>query len=190
MVKLIKITESNLQYAISLQEAMFPGESARLNYEDGIYGRAPYDYYLIYDDEVCVGFIGLYQYPEDNESAWLGWFGILEEYRKHHYGTEALKMFEDLARSKNYKYARLYTDEADNDAAIAFYEYNGYTSEKYLNPEDPVCYKFPTLIFSKSLCDEPVPLWNNRSIHLTEQVEKQDAGQKISDSVSDGGIHK
>ena len=55
----------------------------------------------------------------------------------------------------------------------ARYRANGYLSEPYLNSEDPACLIYPTLIFSKPLADEPMVLWKSRSIHLTEQIEKQ-----------------
>ena len=177
MLKTIKVTKENLEYAIRIQEEIFPDESGRVNYEEAIAGTQDYDYYLLYQEENCVGVIGLYTYPCDAESAWLGWFGIREKFRKKHLGTEAIKKFEDLAEKKGYKYARLYTDEADNDVAIAFYQSNGYTCEKYVNEDDPACLQYRMLIFSKSLCGEPFPLWNNKNIHLTEQIEKQKSGQ-------------
>ena len=33
-MNLIRITEDNLAYAVSIQEELFPGESARVNYEE------------------------------------------------------------------------------------------------------------------------------------------------------------
>ena len=68
----------------------------------------------------------------------------------------------------------VYTDAVNNDAAIAFYQVNGYASEPYQNPQDPACVKYRTVIFSKSLTSRPLELWNNRSIHLTEQIAKQE----------------
>ena len=84
-----------------------------------------------------------------------------------------LKRFEEMAAARGYRFARLYTDAEHNDTAIAFYKVNGYVCEPYLNQQDPACQEYPTLIFSKSLtCDALVP-WNSRSIHLTEQIAKQ-----------------
>lgn len=78
-----------------------------------------------------------------------------------------------MAAAGGYRFARLYTDAVNNDAAIAFYKANGYTCEPYLNPQDPACTQYPTVIFSKALsAGAPAP-WNNRSIHLTEQIAKQ-----------------
>ncbi len=177
MLKIIKITKENLAYAIQIQEEIFPDESGRVNFEESIAGTQEYDYYLLYEEENCVGVIGLYAYPCDAESGWLGWFGIRKPFRKKHLGTEAIKIFEDLAVKRGYKYARLYTDEYENDVAISFYRSNGYSCEKYINEEDPACLKYRMLIFSKSLTDDPVPLCNNKNIHLTEQIEKQKKGQ-------------
>ena len=69
-----------------------------------------------------------------------------------------------------------YTDAENNDAAIAFYKSNGYSYESYQNPEDPACVKYKVLIFSKALTYEELVPWNNRSIHLTEQIAKQKIG--------------
>ena len=172
-MKLERITESNLRYAVEIQEELFPGESAERNYKDSLEESSPLEYYLICEDCVCVGIIGIYSYPEDPESAWLGWFGIREGFRRKHLGSEALKRFEEMAAARGYRFVRLYTDAEHNDAAIAFYKANGYVCEPYLNQQDPACQEYPTLIFSKSLtCDALVP-WNSRSIHLTEQIAKQ-----------------
>ena len=168
-----RITENNIHYAVSIQEELFPEESARTNYEDSLSPEAVYEYYLLYENGVCVGIIGLYRYPEDDDSAWLGWFGIRKEFRRGHLGSTALKMFEDMAMAKGYRFARLYTDAVDNDTAIAFYRANGYVCEPYENAQDPACLKYRTLIFSKSLSSGELIPWTNRTIHLTEQIAKQ-----------------
>ena len=168
-----RITESNLNYAVQIQEELFPGESARTNYEESFAEPSAYEYYLIYEDGACAGIIGLYCYPEDPDSAWLGWFGIREGFRRKRLGSRALKQFEEMAAARGYRFARLYTDAVNNDAAIAFYKSNDDTCEPYLNPQDPACIHDPTVIFSKTLAAGALAPWNNRSIHLTEQIAKQ-----------------
>ena len=170
---LIRITEDNLDYAVSIQEELFPGESARVNYEESIDGTTDYEYFLLYEDDACVGITGIYHYPDDLDSAWLGWFGICEKYRRKHFGSEAIKLFEDMAITKGYRFARIYTDAVQNDVAIAFYKSNGYTCESYENSEDPACLEYKMLIFSKPLKGDDLVLWNDRNIHLTEQIAKQ-----------------
>ena len=87
-------------------------------------------------------------------------------------GSESGKIFEE--RVSGYLYARLYTDAMNNDAAIAFYKVNGYIDEPYQNLKDPACMKYKTVVFSKALKSRPLELWNNRNIHLTEQIAKQE----------------
>ena len=169
-----RITEKNIDYAIQIQEELFPGESGRTNFEESMDESSGYEYFLLYENGTCIGVIGIYSYPEDPNSAWLGWFGIREDFRRKKFGTTALKEFEEMAAARGYLFARLYTDAVNNDAAIAFYQANGYASEPYQNPQDPACVKYRTVIFSKSLTSRPLEFWNNRSIHLTEQIAKQE----------------
>ena len=168
-----RITEKNLPFALGIQEELFPGESARTNYEESFTEGSGYEYYLVYQDGVCVGITGLYTCPGEPDSAWLGWFGILEGFRRKGIGSEVLARFE-AAAARGYRFVRLYTDAGDNDGAIAFYRARGYTCEPCRNQEDPACGDHPTLIFSKSLDSGPPVPWNNRSIHLTEQIAKQE----------------
>ncbi|MBR3359208.1 MAG: GNAT family N-acetyltransferase [Solobacterium sp.] len=173
MLTLVPVTKDNLDDAVFLQHVIFPSYSAEENYRDAVTGKTKNRYYLVYDGDACIGITGLYSDPDDPDNAWLGWFGVRGEFRRRHYGSAIIALFEEQARSAGFRYARIYTDRYDNDTAIAFYTSCGYTSETYDNPDDPACYTYPILIFSKALYDDPVPLWNNRSIHLTEQMRKE-----------------
>ncbi|MCR5096910.1 MAG: GNAT family N-acetyltransferase [Erysipelotrichaceae bacterium] len=177
-----RITENNLEYAVIIQNELFPSENGRANFEESIKSDLDYSYYLLYEDGNCVGIIGLYNFGEDQDSAWLGWFGIRKEYRRRKLGSKALKAFEGMAIAKGYRFTRLYTDATDNDGPIAFYKANGYIAETYENPDDPASIKYKMLIFSKSLSSEELLPWNNRNIHLSEQIAKQEKynSQKVS----------
>ncbi len=124
-----RITGQNLPFAVSVQEELFPGESGRTNFEESLEASSGYEYYLLCEGEACVGIIGLYHYPEDPDSAWLGWFGIREGFRRRHLGSEALRRFEEMAADRGYRFASLYTDAADNDTAIADDRANGDIAE-------------------------------------------------------------
>ena len=93
-MNLIRVTEKNIEEAVSVQEELFPGESGRANYEEAVSGISGFEYYLVYEDGVCAGITGIYTYPDDPESAWLGWFGIREEYRRRHLGSKTMRWFE------------------------------------------------------------------------------------------------
>ena len=172
-VTLERITSSNIDLAVQIQAELFPTASARANYEESLDPASGYEYYLLYEGRDCVGITGLYNNLGDHDSAWLGWFGIREGFRRRHLGSEALRRFEEMAAARGYRFARLYTDAENNDAAIAFYRSNGYVGEPYFNADDPACEEFRILIFSKSLTDQALIPWNNENIHLTEQIARQ-----------------
>ena len=172
MMTLERITEENIDYASEIQAELFPEYSGRRNYEDSLAEDSRFEYFLVYEDGACAGITGIYSYPEYPESAWLGWFDIRENYRRKHLGSAVLKKFEEMAREKGFRFARLYTGAEDNDIAIAFYKANGYQPEPYCNAQDPVSLKYKALIFSKSLTSEPLIPWNNRNIDLSGQEEK------------------
>ena len=173
MIKQVRITEQNLIFAAQVQHTLFPECSAWENYNESVRNLSSNEYYLLYLDEVCIGISGIYQYPSDPASAWLGWFGILPAYRRYGYGSEALGIFEQTARDRGFAYARLYTDRYNNEAAITFYTANGYSGEIYDNPDDPAAFQYPIFVFSKSLTGDPVPPWNNREMNFTEQMKKE-----------------
>lgn len=177
-MNLIRVTEENIEEAVSVQKELFPEESGRANYEEAVSGVSGFEYYLVYKDGVCAGITGIYTYPDDPQSAWLGWFCIREEYRRRHLGSKTMTWFEETARERGFHFTRLYTDAKDNETAIAFYKANGYTPEPYLNPQDPASMEIEMLIFSKAIGNEPLVLWNNRNIHLTGQLVKQRKNRK------------
>ena len=128
--------------------------------------------YYIYTDSspehplgFSVGMSGIYLEDADPDSAWLGWLGVLPEYRREHYGTRIMNEFLNECRERGFKFARLYTNE-NNIVARAFYEANGFIGEKY-NGEVPECVKTggDVWIYSKSLCPAvPCIPWGDRHL--------------------------
>lgn len=53
-----------------------------------------------------MGITGVYYY--DLDSAWLGWFGVLPEYRNKGIGCRLLNKTIKLVSSMGFKYLRLY----------------------------------------------------------------------------------
>lgn len=173
MIKYILIDKTNLAYAVKIQQEIFPNYSAKSNYMDAINNDTSNLYWLLYVADDCVGISGFYHYDIDKKSAWLGWFGILNKHRNKGYGTMAFNAFIMQAKTKGYKYIRLYTDMLNNEATIKFYEKKGMIFEVYQNKEDETDSYLPILIFSKSLDDREVPRWNNKFIDLKTQIKRQ-----------------
>ena len=111
----IIIDYSNLDTAYDIEKTIFPEYDALKNYLDSFAENNKSEYYLIKEDGTFIGIIGLYYFNAYPDDAWLGWFGFLDEYRHKGYGKKALEFFENLARERGFRYARLYTDTFDND---------------------------------------------------------------------------
>lgn len=173
-----KITKENLNLASSIQNEIFPEEDGTANFVECI-EKDPYrkelDFYIAYDGDIPIGVTGVYSYHEYPEDAWLGWFGILEEYRKQGYGSEVFDLTVDLAKSKGYKNLRLYSDDSFQ-AAHRLYTSKGMIKEIYDNELDVDPYapeNLITYIFSLSLTAEKVSNWNNKILGLKEQGMKE-----------------
>lgn len=175
----IKIIDfSNAEEAIQLQRKIFREdgminiiasldrdlfiEVTKMNYPDD-----HIKYYLAYYNNIPVGITGLYWYPEYPNSMWLGWFGVLPEYRCKGIGTAILEwsMAESLNQGK--KSLRLYTDMKEMKKAIKLYEDLGFKGEKYSVEE----LTYDCYVYSKSLIDEPITEWGNRNLELAEQTD-------------------
>lgn len=102
---------------------------AILAYCNVIVGRddAFWRQYLIQDEELnTIGTCGLFSMrPDNNEELWLGWFGILKDFRHQNYATEALFKMKELALSLKCKRLLLYTDA--KTGPIEFYKKQGFS---------------------------------------------------------------
>ena len=170
------ITEENLKEATAFQNQLFPDHDAYQNYYESVKGFRDASYFLAYYYDEIVGITGIYNEPCDKKSAWLGWIGVKEGYRRLHIGTGLLRYFEYLALQRGYSFARLYADGGDA-IAKAFYENQGYVAERYECPDDPASKEAGIIIYSKPLGTTPCPAWDNKNIHLAEQAEKEKSRQ-------------
>ena len=175
-IKFERITNKNLELACQIQNEIFPEEDARQNFVEQI-NKDPYrkeqDYRIVYVNNEPIGVTGIYSYNEYPNDAWLGWFGILNKYRKKGYGKDTLEKTIDLAKEKGYKSFRIYTDEYANEAH-KLYEKLGFMKEVYDRDDDKDEYFIADIyIYSKSLINEKVELWNNKLLGLKEQGRKE-----------------
>ena len=73
-----------------------------------------------------------------------------------------------------FKNMRLYTDYVDNHNAIKLYEKEGFVGEKYTLEKLP----YDCRIYSKSLVDDKVSLWNNKDLELSYQTDLDHMNQE------------
>lgn len=171
------IDANNINLATSIQHTIFPDECAYVHYKYSIdtnYKRNMY--YIIRWNEIPVGIIGLYTNEEiDEESIWLGWFGILPELRSRGFGRQSILDIIEKAKTFNKKYFRLYTDDDGDSAARPLYRSVMQICEQYKNVND-YNYEGNCYIYSYSLCSEKVKPWNDKFINLKEDIEEEQIG--------------
>ena len=173
MIKHIKINASNLAYAIEVQNEIFPYEDARSKYTEMVNGNNDDNYFLIYNGDECIGVSGLHHYPADVEDGFLGWFGILPKFRRLGLGSDALRLLDETARDLGYRRMRvLFNTDKGFQGARQFLKANGYTAESYQCPRDKASLSGNYAILSRSLYNEPIEPWNNKNLHITEELNK------------------
>ncbi|MCX4365280.1 MAG: GNAT family N-acetyltransferase [Bacilli bacterium] len=174
---------SNALQAIEVQNSIFEEDGllnilASLDYDLFIsLTKMPYPddhvkYYLAYYKDEPIGITVFYYYPDYQEEMWLAWFGILPKYQRKGFGKKVLEWSINKVRLDGKKTLRLYTDETSMQDAVNLYKKMGFVGEKYTKePLDYNCY-----IYSKSLSNEEVTLWNNRFLGLEDQssFERED----------------
>lgn len=168
---------NNYKKAIKIQNEIFPDEDGTLNILASLdrdlfmettglfYDDDNVKYYIASINNISIGITGLYRYQ--NDEAWLAWFGILPKYRHKGYGKKLLEKTINLAQKQGYKTLRLYTDKSQNSIAIKLYKNLDFIGEKYSAEK----LSYDCWIYSKSLCDKKVRLWNNKNLNLSYQSE-------------------
>lgn len=169
------MTEDNLELAVNIQNTIFPDENGRQNYIEGITNdpyRKEMVNYIIYGDLVPIWVVGLYSYNEYPFDSRLSWFWILNEFRNKWYWSWAFDFFESLSREKGYESIRIYRDNSF-DKAISLYKRKWMVEERYSNELESDEVNTEILIYSKSLTENEVELWNNKFLQITAQNEKE-----------------
>ena len=183
-----EISKDNIKVAAKLQYEIFPNSSAYSVYKSKITGERKdlYIGYIAYMEDIPVGVTGIYEISEYSDTVWLSWFGIKKEYRKLGYGKQILDYTIEMAKTLNKKYLRLYTFEIWNSEAQVFYKRNMDLGEYYYNEkEHKDIFEGKPKIFSISLCDEKVELWNNKFINISED---EDSHEKSVIMMKEDGI--
>lgn len=174
-LKYIEICYNNLDLAVKIQNEIFPLEDGRQNYIEGITNdnyRKEMVNYIVYDNEIPIGVVGLYSYNEYPNDAWLSWFGVLQKFRQKGYGSKIFDFFENLSLEKGYNSIRVYTDN-EREKAISLYEKKKMTKEFYKNELESEEINNNTIIYSKSLTKKQTEKWNNKFLGLTTQGKKE-----------------
>ena len=174
-----ELNQNNLEFAIKLQNNIFPLENGSEDLKENAGNRVPSHLtinreWLAKAGKEYVGITGIYAYKIAPNDAWLGWFGVAEKARGNGYATQILNWTINKVKQLGFETLRLYTDEEDNAEAVKLYKKFGFISEVYNNPEDVHFEISKTLIFSKNLSDKKTTLWNNKYLGLGAHDKKNE----------------
>ncbi len=103
----------------------------------------------------------------------VGWYGVLANYRGVGYGKQILLETMELAKKLGYQFMRLYT-ESTNISACRLYDKVMNFKENYTKETIP-----NVLVYSKSLCNEICPKFNNKYLGLNFHLKEQEEGYKM-----------
>lgn len=190
------IDKNNLILATRVQLKIFPNEIAYACYKKSIEDEHKhYKYYLVYKENVIIGVTGLYTENnfEDN-SIWIGWYGVIDEYRLHGFGKQifldTLNMAKEWAEKEpRIKYIRLYTSSRDNKIAQIIYRKYMDICEEYNNPND-INFNNSCLVYTKTLNETTDDKqWNNRYLNLKNGDKLIDEGFKEFIKLTNGDIN-
>lgn len=166
----IPVTKENIILATETEMKFWPNNCAYNSYLRAYEKGKPY--WLVYKNNEIVGLSGIYESAElgEPETAWLGWFGVLEDYRHLGYGSEILEQTLEVARSQGFTKLRLYSSKRDDFCpnALPFYKklsakYNGFVEDYTLEQLE-----MQRIVVSFSLNNKEISKWNNRNLHLDD----------------------
>lgn len=174
------ITDENINLATSIQHTIFEEECAYIHYKFAIETNYKENiFYIVRYNGLPVGVVGLYMHDElDRNSMWLGWFGVLQEFRSKGIGRRSLLDMIEKAKGFGKKFFRLYTNDNGDSKARPLYRSVMHMFEKYNNKND-YNYDGNCLVYSYSLNGDEIEPWNDRFLFLNEDREDEVKGNEL-----------
>lgn len=173
-----KINKNNIIVASKIQYEIFPNSSAYLKYLREVQNQTsdlPIDF-LVFENDIPIGVVGLYDIPEYSDTIWLSWFGLVEDYRFKGYGSQIFKDIIKKAKEYNKEFLRLFTYEVWNYEAQEFYKKHMQMEEYYTNKDDDQydIKEGKCKIYGYSLCDKPIDYWDDKFIDITSDDKEHE----------------
>ena len=123
-------TEEDIDTIKSFFFEIFPEESSYdlKDFRDSVSGNHDYmilKYWIVKNENnQPIGFCGLE--ANNNESCWLGWFGVRPMYRRRGCAKQMLNFLLDYTKNNGFKSCRVYTDKIVNIHAYNLYVNHGF----------------------------------------------------------------
>lgn len=161
-----KLNKNNYDNVLKIKHQLFPESNSDKDYNKYFSGEIKSNYYLILSNNKACATIGWYDFDNQNNNAFVGWFGVIPEYQNKKIGTEILKFILDEVKSLGYKYLRVYTDKIENFISTKLYDKVFDIKEDY-SYHDKIGQTNNFIIYTKFLSDKK-ELWDNRPLNEDE----------------------
>lgn len=175
-----KITQENIVFATEVEMKIFPYVCAYLSYKNSFENKN--QYFLAYFEGKVCGITGIYEdlsLADDDKTLWLGWFGVLPEFRRKGIGTQMLIDTIKEAKKMGAKTFRLYTTLTRCPEAAVLYDKIMDIGEDYTFDD----VELERRVYSKSLTKAKVVPWNNRSLNLNQNHEQEKQAREIFEKI-------
>lgn len=156
-LKFEKLNTKNYNQVLKIKHLLFPESNSDVDYERYFNGEKNSEDFLVKLNNNPVGITGWYEFDCDN--AFMGWFGVLPEYRNKGIGSTITNWTIDLVSKLQYKYFRVYTDIVVNRDSCKLYNKFFDVCEKY-TADDNLGKTNQFVIYTKWLSADK-NLWNN-----------------------------
>jgi GNAT superfamily N-acetyltransferase len=121
--RIIPLSKELLNNAIALIEAVFPykpdQKTAKWSFRGSLtQANSDQQYWLAANPHgEIVGVTGLYHDYKDKSVAWLGWFGVHPQHRRHGLGSMLLEFSVSEASKRGFSVLKLYSSFDENERA-------------------------------------------------------------------------
>lgn len=157
------LNKQNLEKVLDIKHFLFPESNSDEDYDNYFNNKTKSNYYLIFENETPCAIIGWYDFDNCNKNAFVGWFGVMPEFRRRGIAKESLKFIINEVKKLGYEYLRVYTDKVVNPESILLYEKTFDVREDYNFP-DKIGNTNNFVVFTKFLSDKK-ELWNNTPLN-------------------------
>lgn len=160
----VKLNKTNYQDCLNIKHQLFPESKSDEDYENYFRKNFHCKYYIVYQDSKPCAIAGWYDFDGNKTDAFMGWFGVMPDFRNQGIGSKTFDFILDKVIKKKYNYFRVYTDKVVNEESVCLYLKKEMIMENY-SYSDNLGKTGNFVVFTKVLKSNGKDLWNNRPLN-------------------------
>ncbi|MCQ2564624.1 MAG: GNAT family N-acetyltransferase [Clostridia bacterium] len=159
-----KLNKKNYNDCLKIKTFLFPESNSNQDYTNYFLKKQKCEYFVFYINKKPCAITGWYDFDGKNVDAFMGWFGVMPEYRCKGLGSYIFDFTFKRIKKHKYNYFRTYTDKVVNADSIKLYKKKNMLCENY-SYDDNVGKNGNFVVFSKVIKSNGNDLWNNRPLN-------------------------